>query len=40
VFIALTRSNLFKKLKSGKFVLDERALGDAEKDREKESVQA
>jgi len=26
VFIALTRSNLFKKLKSGKFTLDERAV--------------
>jgi ribosomal protein S13 len=27
VFIALTRSNLFKKQKSGRFTLDERAVG-------------
>ncbi len=30
VFIALTRSNLFKKLKSGKFTLDERAVASME----------
>jgi len=31
VFIALTRSDLFKKLKSGKFVLDEKALERTER---------
>jgi ribosomal protein S13 len=32
VFIALTRSNLFKKMKSGKFILDEKAADQAGKE--------